>query len=370
MRKQALKASSKIYNVECFENKTIAVDIAILMYRIVCSSSLPENEIEKDSSLKICSKIHDMHSEAKSKNIKLIWVFDGHDASHDKEEEREDRKVKRQRTEDLAEENMKILFLEKEIIEQSQYNIEDAKQKVLEQIHHLKMELDTVQTNTKEHDLAHHALKKVQEIHKNLNTYDEKNTFFLIQRVEEIDQKQKKWEQKKLQIVTQQIYQDLKVYFENEKIDHVMAKGEAERACAWMVKNKMADAAASDDSDILAHGCSIVLRNFIRLDNCDIEMWNFNDILKELDMSYSSFVDLCILCGTDFCDNIHGLGPANALKMIKLYKTIEKLQLSPTFLKYTKAQNYDHVKERWQRAKARIYMDENTFCEIAQQFFY
>jgi len=340
------------------------------MYRIVCSSPVPENEIEKDSSLKICTKIHDMNKYASLKNIKLIWVFDGHDASQDKEEERDDRKAKRQRTEDLAEENMKILLLEKEIISESQYNVDEAKQKVQDQIHQYKLELESVQMNTLEHDLAHHALQKVQEIMKNFNGYDEKNAFFLIQRVQEIDQKHKKWEQKKLQIVTQQIYQDLKVYFEKEKIDHVMAKGEAERACAWMVKNKMADAAASDDSDILAHGCSVVLRNFIRLDNCDIEMWNFNEILKELDMTYASFVDLCILCGTDFCDNIHGLGPANALKMIKLYKNIEKLQVSPTFSKYAKAQNYEHVIQRWERAKARIYMDENSGSEIAEQFFY
>lgn len=46
-------------------------------------------------------------------------------------------------------------------------------------------------------------------------------------------------------------------------------------------------------------------------------------MLKELDLNYDEFVDLCILCGCDYTDTIEGIGPITAFKMIKEHKTIE-----------------------------------------------
>lgn len=46
-------------------------------------------------------------------------------------------------------------------------------------------------------------------------------------------------------------------------------------------------------------------------------------MLKELDLNYDEFVDLCILCGCDYTDTIEGIGPITAFKMIKDHKTIE-----------------------------------------------
>jgi len=37
------------------------------------------------------------------------------------------------------------------------------------------------------------------------------------------------------------------------------------------------------------------------------------------------FVDLCILCGCDYCDNIDGIGAVTALKLINKYRTLEKV---------------------------------------------
>lgn len=46
---------------------------------------------------------------------------------------------------------------------------------------------------------------------------------------------------------------------------------------------------------------------------------------KQLGLSKKSFVDFCILSGTDFSGTISGIGPVRALEHIQKYKTIENL---------------------------------------------
>jgi 5'-3' exonuclease len=50
---------------------------------------------------------------------------------------------------------------------------------------------------------------------------------------------------------------------------------------------------------------------------------DLNMALCGLDISFEQFVDLCILCGCDYCSSIKGIGPKTALKLIRQYKTLE-----------------------------------------------
>jgi flap endonuclease-1 len=45
--------------------------------------------------------------------------------------------------------------------------------------------------------------------------------------------------------------------------------------------------------------------------------------LRGLELTFEQFVDLCILCGCDYCNTIKGVGPKTALKLIKQFKNIE-----------------------------------------------
>lgn len=49
------------------------------------------------------------------------------------------------------------------------------------------------------------------------------------------------------------------------------------------------------------------------------------DVLKELNFSMEEFIDFCILCGCDYLPTIQGLGPGNALKLIKEYRSLERI---------------------------------------------
>jgi flap endonuclease-1 len=42
-------------------------------------------------------------------------------------------------------------------------------------------------------------------------------------------------------------------------------------------------------------------------------------------MTADQFIDMCILCGCDYCDSIRGIGPGKAYTFIKQHGTIEKL---------------------------------------------
>jgi hypothetical protein len=47
------------------------------------------------------------------------------------------------------------------------------------------------------------------------------------------------------------------------------------------------------------------------------------------------FIDMCILCGCDYCATIRGIGPKSALKLIMEHKTLEKAIASLDKTKYS-----------------------------------
>ena len=61
---------------------------------------------------------------------------------------------------------------------------------------------------------------------------------------------------------------------------------------------------------------------------------------------HPQFVDLCILCGCDYCDSIRGIGPKKALKLIKAHGTIEKSIAALDKTKFTIPENFDYARVR------------------------
>lgn len=76
--------------------------------------------------------------------------------------------------------------------------------------------------------------------------------------------------------------------------------------------------------DALTLRTPVLLRGFNSKGEPIVEI-NFDDMLKELKLSYDEFVDLCILCGCDYTDTIEGIGPITAYKLIQEHRTIEKI---------------------------------------------
>lgn len=104
----------------------------------------------------------------------------------------------------------------------------------------------------------------------------------------------------------------------------IQAPSEAEAQCAELVKLGLAYAVATDDMDVLAHGSAFQIRGFNNRKD-PIVLIDYKLVLESLQLTTKEFVDLCILCGCDYTNTIHGLGPVTALKYMNECKNIEQV---------------------------------------------
>ena len=127
---------------------------------------------------------------------------------------------------------------------------------------------------------------------------------------------------KRLVYITDSHLTTSKKLFELFGVPYIQADGEAEVLCSALSYKGLIYGCLTDDSDILPNNGQILLRNFKSSKNYVTE-YCLQTILKELDVTYYQFVDLCILLGCDYCPKLYGLGHVKALNMIKKYSTIE-----------------------------------------------
>ncbi len=109
-------------------------------------------------------------------------------------------------------------------------------------------------------------------------------------------------------------------------VPFIIAPCEAEATCAELAKNNCVFAAGTEDMDALTFGTPFLTRRltFAASRILPILQIDLAKALEGLGLSRDEFIDLCILCGCDYCDSIRGIGPKKALNGIRQYKTIEK----------------------------------------------
>lgn len=97
-----------------------------------------------------------------------------------------------------------------------------------------------------------------------------------------------------------------------------------------LAKKKKVFATATEDMDALTFRTPKLLRKLTfsqqsGKDKQPILEIDFEAVIRGLELTYEQFVDLCILCGCDYCATIKGIGPKTALKLIKTHKNIETI---------------------------------------------
>ena len=120
--------------------------------------------------------------------------------------------------------------------------------------------------------------------------------------------------------VTKYHIDECKKFLEYIGIPFVQALGEAEKTCVYLKKINAVDYVVSDDTDTLTFGCDSVLKTSIK---GDIQEISLPKMLEDFEMSYTEFVDFCILSGCDYCPYIPSVGPQTAFSLIKKHKNIE-----------------------------------------------
>lgn len=117
-------------------------------------------------------------------------------------------------------------------------------------------------------------------------------------------------------------------------IPYVEAKGEGEAQAAYLVSKGDAYAVASQDYDCLLFGAKRVVRNLAVSSNLgNLEFYELDKVLRELDITREELVDMGILIGTDFCEGLKGVGAKTALKLAhkgQLKEKIAELQKEST----------------------------------------
>ncbi|KAL7237756.1 hypothetical protein ACSBR2_003956 [Camellia fascicularis] len=127
--------------------------------------------------------------------------------------------------------------------------------------------------------------------------------------------------------VTKQHNDDCKRLLKLMGVPVIEAPSEAEAQCAALCKSGKVYAVASEDMDSLTFGAPRFLRHLMDPSSKKVPVMEFevSKVLEELNLTMDQFIDLCILCGCDYCDSIRGIGGQTALKFIRQHGSIENI---------------------------------------------
>src|SRR3990172_2171802 len=120
------------------------------------------------------------------------------------------------------------------------------------------------------------------------------------------------------------------------------AVGEAEKSCSWLCKKGYVDGVITSDSDVIAYGCPVLIRDF-RKGSQECSIIFIERLLNELSLDYPQLLDFCIMCGTDYNTNITRIGPEKAYNLIIEYESIDKLPMDTAVLKYSKVRELFNI---------------------------
>ncbi|MCO5605394.1 hypothetical protein L7F22_059578 [Adiantum nelumboides] len=108
--------------------------------------------------------------------------------------------------------------------------------------------------------------------------------------------------------VTRQQNEDCRRLLQLMGVPSIQAPGEAEAECAARCKSGKVYAVSSEDMDSLTFGAPKLLRNLLMPASRKLSVLEFNlsMVLDHLSLSLDQFIDVCILCGCDYCETIKG----------------------------------------------------------------
>ena len=139
-------------------------------------------------------------------------------------------------------------------------------------------------------------------------------------------------------VLTDKMVEESKMILTLLGIPYIQAPSEGEAAAAQLTQSNIAFACASQDYDSLLFGAKRLIRNLAisgkrKVPNRNVyvdiepEIIEQQQFLNETGLNLEQLVDVGILIGTDFNPGgIPGIGPKTALKLIREYNKLEKIE--------------------------------------------
>ena len=139
---------------------------------------------------------------------------------------------------------------------------------------------------------------------------------------------EKKIAQKRGQLydVSPQDFEDAKELFRILQVPFYTAPGEAEKMCSAMCISGFVSAVLSEDTDVMAYGAPIFLTKIDTSSDTCVKI-KHNHLLEALSLNITNFLDLCIMCGTDYNSNIPKIGSKTAYKQVIQHGSIDEIGL-------------------------------------------
>ena len=254
--------------------KKVAIDISLYLckFKTVCG----DNWLSAFINLIACLRKNEVH---------CVFIYDS-GAPPEKELERKERAAQRAKMEERV------------------YKLEEAIEKF-----HLTCEIDPILTEL-------YRKKKTSNTPKRLL----KEEVVDMRLVEESVKKMRSY----ILDIRPEDFQLTKQLFDILNVPYYNAPLEAETMCADLCKRGLVDAVLSEDTDVLAYEAPVFLSKINTSDGTCIRI-KYPELLEELDLFSNEFLDLCIMCGTDYNKNIFRVGPEKAYNYIQKYSTIEEI---------------------------------------------
>jgi flap endonuclease-1 len=268
------KSSISRINLSELSGKKVAVDISIYLYKFLSDNVLLEN-------------LYLMISIFREHNIIPIFVFDGKPP---------------------VEKNDTIAFRKK------------TKRNAREEYYRLKQILDDIESDA---GALSDACVVSDSDSNTIVEFDEETTISIPSKSADIRLMMDKLK-KKFVILKSDHIQNAKILLQAYGMTYIESPGEADIICAKLVSKNIVYACLSEDTDMFVYGCSRVLR-YLSLTSSTAILYDFQEIIKTLDMTTYEFRQLCIIYGCDYLpknekQNYKNMTIFNSYKMFKSYK--------------------------------------------------
>ena len=160
--------------------------------------------------------------------------------------------------------------------------------------------------------------------------------------------------------VTKEMYRNTEHLLNLWGVPWFRADGEADFLCARLSHDGYAAAVISEDMDIITHGCDKLLTGFMGfqyLRTKELEQFDLNEILIELDITHEQFIDFCIMLGCDYCKTIKDVGPVKGLHLLLKHGAFEHfpkdIEISDDIYA-ARAEFYKHKDEDYDEHKIKL----------------
>ena len=172
-------------------------------------------------------------------------------------------------------------------------------------------------------------------------------------------------------------YREMKLILRAARIPCIQATGEAEQLCAVLCREGHVAAAWTRDSDALVYGARCVITRNASADyDLDSDMVipmvtcvMLDDLLNEAGLEFETFVDICIMSGCDYNQNISGLGIGKLYDRLKPNKRIEDLVLKTSQLAELAGTNYQRCRELFMYVPSTsLVIERDGICDWCEEW--